>query len=91
MRDAFSWRKIAISLIDRVVSWCWEWELVEASSERAWENGDSEDHRRVESVHSRRHVVRGASDLLAQLRRSGWAILHGVFDVCGHRVPLSDP
>src|SRR6266404_5758052 len=74
-----------------VWGWCREWELVAASSGRARENCNSEDHPRVESVHTRHNVVRGANDLLTQLRRQGWAVLHGLFDACGNRVPLSDP
>jgi len=35
--------------------------------------------------------VRGADDLLTQLQRSGWAILHGLFDACGDLVPLGNP
>jgi len=58
-------------------------------SGRAQEN--CEDHFRVESVLPRRRVVRGDDDLLAQLRGSGWTVLHGVFDACGRGVPLSDP
>jgi len=58
---------------------------------RARENCNSEDQPRVESVHTRRHVVRGANDLLAQLRRSRWVVVHGLFDACGHRVSLGDP
>jgi hypothetical protein len=71
--------------------WCREWELVAASSGRARENCNSEDYPGVESVHTRRRVVRDANDLLTQLRRQGWTVLHGLFDACGNRVPLSDP
>jgi hypothetical protein len=50
-----------------------------------------EDYPRVESTYTRRHVVRGDDGLLTLLQRSGWAILHGLFDACGHRVPLGGP
>ena len=85
--------RLAPARAPRTAAWLKEWEL--AASDlgqvigRAREN--CEDHPRVESVRTRRHVVRGANDLLTQLRRSRWTVLHGLFDACGHRVPLGDP
>ena len=38
---------------------------------------------RVESVCTRRRVVCVANDLFTQLRRSGWAVLQGLFDAAG--------
>ena len=46
---------------------------------------------RLESVHTRYDVVRGADDLLLQLRRQRRAVLHGVFGACRNRVPPRDP
>ena len=57
--------------------------------ERARENGEG--LRRVESLRARRHAVRGADDLLTQLRRQRRTALHGRFDGCGHRISLVDP
>lgn len=59
---------------------------------RHLENCNSnEDHPYRESVHTRRYVVRGADDLLTQLWRSRWAVLHGIFDGCGNCVSVGDP
>jgi len=95
---AASCRNIAIFAIDRVGAGAgsgslWRQNFGQALGRavgRALENCNSEDHSRVESVRTRRHVVRGADDLLPQLRRQRWTVLHGLFDACGHRVPLGD-
>ena len=44
------------------------------------ERENSEDHPRVESLPTWRHVACGANHLLPPLRRSGWAILRGLCD-----------
>ena len=46
---------------------------------------------RRKSVHTGRHVVRGVNDLLLQLQRPRWAVLHGLYHGCGHRVPVGCP
>jgi hypothetical protein len=58
---------------------------------RARENFNSEGSPQVETARTRGHVVRGTDDLLTQLRRQGWTVLHGLFNGCGYRIPVSDP
>ena len=82
--------RLAPARAPRTAAWLKEWELAAAQSPDG-HGRICEDHPRVESVRTRRHVVRGANDLLAQLRRPRRPVLHGLSDACGHRVSLGDP
>ena len=66
--------RLAPARAPRTAAWLKEWELAAAQSRTSSRTGtgdrkNCEDHPRVESVRTRRHVVRGANDLLTQLRR----------------------
>ena len=50
-----------------------------------------EDSLRAESVHTWRRMCVALTDLLTQLRRSGRAMVHGLADAGGNRLPLSGP
>ena len=69
--------RLAPARAPRTAAWLKEWELAAGHSDGALQALDGhrrivkncEDHPRVESVRTRCHVVRGANDLLTQLRR----------------------
>ncbi len=93
--------RLAPARAPRTAAWLKKWELGSGDSQSNSHSSSRttsrtarescEGYLRVESVRTRRHIVRGTHNLFTQFRRSGRTILYGRSDACWDCVSPRDP